>query len=42
MRAQLDPAHVVMPGDHRVASLLKRGLLGTQRAPADPSTSTPS
>lgn len=26
-----DPAHVVMPGVHRVASLLKRWLLGTHQ-----------
>jgi transposase-like protein len=29
MRQQNDPAHVVMPGVHRVASLLQRWLLGT-------------
>ncbi len=29
MRRQSDPAHVVMPGVHRVASLLQRWLLGT-------------
>lgn len=29
--AGLDPAHVVMPGVHRVASLLKRWLLGTHQ-----------
>jgi hypothetical protein len=27
MRKQSDPAHVVMPGVHRVASLLQRWLL---------------
>lgn len=26
-----DPAHVVMPGVHRIASLLKRWLLGTHQ-----------
>jgi hypothetical protein len=26
-----DPAHVVMPGVHRVAALLKRWLLGTHQ-----------
>jgi hypothetical protein len=31
MRQQSDPAHVVMPGVHRVASLLKRWLLGTHQ-----------
>jgi transposase-like protein len=31
MRQQNDPAHVVMPGVHRVASLLKRWLLGTHQ-----------
>jgi transposase-like protein len=40
MRAQHDPAHVVMPGVHRVASLLKRWLLGTHQARSVPSTST--
>jgi transposase-like protein len=34
MREQHDPAHVVMPGVHRVASLLKRWLLGTHRGSA--------
>ena len=41
MRAQHDPAHVVMPGVHRVASLLKRWLLAPIRGQSDPSTSTP-
>jgi len=40
MRQQNDPAHVVMPGVHRVASLLKRWLLGTHQAGSAPSTST--
>ena len=31
MRKQNDPAHVVMPGVHRVASLLRRWLLGTHQ-----------
>jgi transposase-like protein len=31
MRKQSDPAHVVMPGVHRVASLLQRWLLGTHQ-----------
>jgi transposase-like protein len=31
MSKQHDPAHVVMPGVHRVASLLKRWLLGTHQ-----------
>jgi len=31
MRQQPDPAHVVMPGVHRVASLLQRWLLGTHQ-----------
>ena len=31
MRTQSDPAHVVMPGVHRVASLLDRWLLGTHQ-----------
>ena len=29
MRGQHDPAHVLLPGVHRVASLLKRRMLGT-------------
>ena len=36
MRAQPDPAHVVMPGVHRVASLLKRWLLGTHQGSVGP------
>ena len=31
MRQQSQPAHVVMPGVHRVASLLQRWLLGTHQ-----------
>jgi len=31
MRQQSDPAHVVMPGVHRIASLLKRWLLRTHQ-----------
>jgi len=31
IRASGDPAHVVMPGVHRIASLLKRWLLGTHQ-----------
>jgi hypothetical protein len=31
MRQQNDPAHLVMPGVHRVASLLQRWLLGTHQ-----------
>ena len=31
MRTSRDAAHVVMPGAHRVASLLKRWLLGTHQ-----------
>jgi transposase-like protein len=31
-----DPAHVVMPGVHRVASLLKRWLLGTHQSAVRP------
>ena len=31
MRQQREPAHVVMPGVHRVASLLQRWLLGTHQ-----------
>jgi len=31
-----DPAHVAMPGVHRVASLLKRWLLGTHQGSASP------
>jgi transposase-like protein len=41
MRKQNDPAHVVMPGVHRVASLLQRWLLGTPtRVRSVPCTST--
>ena len=36
MRAQHDPAHVVMPDVHRVASLLKRWLLGTHQGSVGP------
>jgi transposase-like protein len=36
MRQQNDPAHVVMPGIHRVASLLKRWLLGTHQGKVSP------
>jgi transposase-like protein len=35
-RAQSDPAHVVMPAVHRVASLLKRWLLGTHQGSVGP------
>ena len=31
MRQQNDPAHVVTPGVHRVASLLQRWLVGTHQ-----------
>lgn len=31
LSASSDPAHVLMPGPHRVASLLKRWLLGTHQ-----------
>ena len=31
-----DPAHVVMPGVHQVASLLKRWLLGTHQGSFSP------
>jgi transposase-like protein len=31
-----DPAHVAMPGVHRVASLLKRWILGTYQGSVDP------
>ncbi len=41
MSAQNDPAHVVMPGVHRIASLLKRGCLAPTRPAPAPSTSTP-
>ena len=36
MRAQHDPAQVVMPAVHRVASLLKRWLLGTRQGSVGP------
>jgi transposase-like protein len=36
MRQQSDPAHIVMPGVHRVASLLKRWLLGTHQGSVGP------
>src|SRR6202049_5036013 len=36
MRKQNDPAHVVMPGVHRVASLLQRWLLGTHQGRVSP------
>ena len=36
MRGKHDPAHVVMPGVHRVASLLKRWLLGTHQGSVGP------
>ena len=36
MSQQNDPAHVVMPGVHRVASLLKRWLLGTHQGRVSP------
>jgi hypothetical protein len=36
MRKQNDPAHVVMPGVHRVASLLRRWLLGTHQGAVSP------
>jgi transposase-like protein len=36
MSQQNDPAHVVMPGVHRVASLLKRWLLGTHQGSVGP------
>jgi transposase-like protein len=31
-----DPAHVAMPGAHRIASLLKRWILGTHQGSATP------
>lgn len=31
-----DPAHVSMPGVHRIAALLKRWILGTRPGPFDP------
>jgi transposase-like protein len=36
MRRQTDPAHVLMPGVHRLASLLKRWLLGTHQGSVSP------
>ena len=36
MRNQNDPAHVVMPGVHRIASLLQRGLPGTHQGGVSP------
>ena len=36
MRKQSDPAHVVMLGVHRVASLLQRWLLGTRQGAVGP------
>ena len=36
MSSSGDPAHVSMPGVHRVASLLKRWLLGTHQGSVDP------
>ena len=36
LSASSDPAHVVMPGVHRVASLLKRWVLGTHQGSIDP------
>ena len=33
---QKDPAHVLMPGVHRVASLLERWLLGTHQGNVSP------
>jgi len=36
MSASGDPAHVAMPGVHRVASLLKRWLLGTHQGGVSP------
>lgn len=36
LSASADPAHVVMPGVHRVASLLKRWILGTHQGSVDP------
>jgi hypothetical protein len=31
-----DPAHISMPGVHRIASLLDRWILGTQQGSVDP------
>lgn len=36
LSASGDPAHVSMPGVHRVASLLKRWILGTHQGSVDP------
>ncbi len=36
LSASGDPAHVAMPGVHRVASLLKRWILGTHQGSVDP------
>jgi transposase-like protein len=36
MRTQNHPAHIVMPGVHRVASLLQRWLLGTHQGRVSP------
>ena len=36
MSQQNDPGHVVMPGVHRIASLLKRWLLGTHQGSVGP------
>lgn len=36
LSASLDPAHIAMPGVHRVASLLKRWILGTHQGSVDP------
>lgn len=36
LRTQADPAHVQMPAVHRVASLLKRWLLGTHQGAVQP------
>jgi hypothetical protein len=36
LSASPDPAHVVMPGVHRVASLLERCVLGTHQGSIDP------
>lgn len=36
IRATGDPAHVIMPGVHRIASLLKRWLMGTHQGAARP------
>jgi hypothetical protein len=36
LSASGDPAHVSMPGVHRVASLLKRWLLGTHQGSVSP------